>query len=478
MNVKKAAIINAGSKFFIIAVQLVITAILGRILSPADYGVVAVIVVLVNFFTVISDVGFTSAVIQHKELTKEDFNQIFSVTVYLGFILGTVFIASSRILVIVYDSPVYKLMGLLLSVSVLFSSMNAVPEAVLMRDKKFLLAAFRNIGSCTIAGVIAIICALNGFQYYALAIQMIAGPVLIFLFNALVSEVRFTPVPDLKPVRRLLQFSVFQSLFDAVNFFSRNMDNLIAGKVFGKEKLGLYNKAYSLTLYPVNNLAGVISPVLHPILSDYQTEPEKLYRKIMSVVRVMGVAGAFIAPFCFFEGKELILIVFGDKWKDSVDCFRFLSLSLFAQMMNQCISASFQCLGKTKQMFINGLINTVITVVAILIGIFSFGDIYGLALCVAIAYIIRFFIAYFILLQFGFQKSFFSFLREIAPELIMLIVLFAVAFWVHLSIDNVFYSFLVKGIIMGTLFGVLLLLTGDWKLIKDILLPSKQKNNA
>jgi PST family polysaccharide transporter len=369
-------------------------------------------------------------------------------------------------------------MGLLLSISVFFSSTNAVPEAILMREKRFLLAAIRNITVCMIAGGTAIVLALQGFHYYALIGQSVASAILTFGFNAMVTRIRFYPAPDFRPVRRLMRFSVFQSLFDAVNFFSRNMDNLLAGKCFGKERLGLYNKAYSLTLYPVNNLAGAISPVLHPILSDYQAESEKLYRKIMPVIRIMGIAGAVIAPFCFFEGRELILIVIGNQWTESIECFRVLSLSLYAQMLNQCVSSGFQSLGKTKQMFVNGLINTGITIVAILIGIFEFGDIYGLALCVSIAYIIRFFIAYYILMRFGFQRSFVSFLREISPELILLAVMFVAVMAIRLPIGNIYYSFIVKGVIMFALYGLLLVLTGDWKLIRNVLLSPKKKENA
>lgn len=478
MDLKKAAMINACSKGFIIVIQLISAGILARLLSPTDYGTFAVIVVFVNFFMVISDIGFISAVIQKKNLSEDDLSHIFSVTVYLGLILAVVFIGVSRILVIVYDSPVYFHMGLQLGISVLFSSMNAVPEAILMRQKRFLMSALRNISTRLMAGILAIILAIGGFHVYALIWQTVFATVLTFVINAYVTKVHFKLIPNFNPVRSLLRFSIFQTLFDVVNFFSRNVDNLIAGKVFGKEKLGLYNKAYTLTLYPINNLAGVVSPVLHPILSDYQSDTETLYRKLMPVIRLFGVVAAFIAPFCFFEGRELILILFGNQWLESVRCFQFLAFSLYAQMLNQCISAGFQSLGKTKLMFINGLINTSITIVAILIGIFHCGDIYGLALCVSVAYILRFFIAYFILLRYGFEKSYFSFIREVFPEIGMLLVMFGASVFIHLSIENIYLSFVVKGGIMTGLYALLLFVSGDWKLIRDVLFSSKRGETA
>ena len=194
----------------------------------------------------------------------------------------------------------------------------------------------------------------------------------------------------------------------------------------------------------------------------------------MPVARVLGILGAFIAPFCFFEGREMILIVFGKQWTESVVCFRVFAFSIYAQMLNQCISAGFQSIGKTNLLFINEVINTGIMLTAILIGIFAFEDIFGLALCVSVAYIIRFFIAYYILIRFGFRRSYFLFLREISPEIIMLFVMNGVALFIPVSVDNLYLSFVIKGGIMVGLYALLLFSSGDWKLIRDAVFSSKR----
>ena len=87
ISIKKAALINAIAKYATVILQLVFTAILSRILTPKDYGVVAVITVFVVFFQLFANSGFGAGIIQNKELTEEDNNNIFSFTVYLGFFL-------------------------------------------------------------------------------------------------------------------------------------------------------------------------------------------------------------------------------------------------------------------------------------------------------------------------------------------------------------------------------------------------------
>jgi hypothetical protein len=81
-------------------------------------------------------------------------------------------------------------------------------------------------------------------------------------------------------------------------------------------------------------------------------------------------------------------------------------------------------------------------------------------------------------MRFGFQRSFVSFLREISPELILLAVMFVAVMAIRLPIGNIYYSFIVKGVIMFALYGLLLVLTGDWKLIRNVLLSPKKKENA
>ena len=105
----------------------------------------------------------------------------------------------------------------------------------------------------------------------------------------------------------------------------------------GSAELGYYNKAYTLMLYPVNNLTGVISPVLHPILSDYQKQLDVIYKKYMKIVRLLACIGLYVAPVCFLAAEELIAILYGPNWGKSVVCFQLLAIAIIPQMINSHI---------------------------------------------------------------------------------------------------------------------------------------------
>lgn len=114
-SIKQAAIINAVSKYATVIINLILTAILARILTPEDYGIVAVTTVFTNFFGVFADMGIGTAIIQNKELTKDDINNIFSFTIRQGVVLMFCFAGFSIPLSAFYENSVYIPIGILLA---------------------------------------------------------------------------------------------------------------------------------------------------------------------------------------------------------------------------------------------------------------------------------------------------------------------------------------------------------------------------
>lgn len=164
-----------------------------------------------------------------------------------------------------------------------------------------------------IGSIVAIVMALQGYKYYALIAQTILAAILGFLSDQFLTRSRFRVKVELSSIRKVFSYSGYQFAFNLVNYLSRNLDNLLTGKFIGKVELGYYNKAYSLLLYPVTNLAGVVTPVLHPVLSDYQDNKNVIYHKYVLVVRLFACIGLLIAPICYLGANEIILIVFGNQ---------------------------------------------------------------------------------------------------------------------------------------------------------------------
>lgn len=469
MNLKKASFINAIGKFSTILLNLVVNAILARILTPDDYGVVAVITVFSTFFATFSDMGFGAAIIQKKDLTQSDINNIFSFTGYVAVILAILFLLLSYPISLFYKNDAYITLGAMLSISLLFSALNMVPNGIINRDKRFVLIAVRTVVVYLSASAITIGLAYAGLRYYALAIQAILTSLFTFLWNLLLTRPKFRLHFQMNSIQKVLNYSGFQFAFNIVNYFSRNLDNLLTGKFFGDDQLGYYNKAYTLMLYPVNNLTGVISPVLHPVLSDYQAELKTIYTKYMKIVRLLALMGLFIAPVCFLASEEIICILYGDNWMQTIDCFRLLSLAIIPQMINSSAGAIFQATNNTKLLFINSCINTAITVAAILMGIFAGGNIVVLSACVAVAYNIHFLTAFYMLIRFTFGFQIKAFAKDLLPELMVLAIMIVGVLLYPFHVGNIVLSALVKGVWMLLFYCAGLVVSKEYKLLLQLI---------
>ena len=479
MDLKKAAAINAAGKYSTVIIQLIVTAILSRLLSPEDYGVVAVVTVFSTFFAALSSMGFGTAIIQNKTLTKTDIDNIFSFTVYIGAGLSVIFALLSFVIAWLYNDSLYIPVSMLLSISLFFGTLNMVPGGVLDRDKKFVLIAVRTVVVYTASAGIAIVLAFFGFRYYALVIQTILSSFFTFIWNYLSVSPKFHAKADMRSIRKIANYSGYQFAFNFVNYFAGNLDNLLTGKFFGSSDLGYYNKAYTLTLYPVNNLTGVISPVLHPVLSDLQSDRKALYQKYLKIVKLLALIGCYAEAVCILAGREMVFMMFGSQWEKSVICFRMLGLCIVFRMINSSSGAVFQSLGNTKLLFRNGLLNTMISVTAILIGIFVFGDIQGLSACVAFAYIFHYITASAMLIKGGFSFSLMQYYRDIINEVIIFFVMVMSALLLtHFDLltltENNLIGLMIKGGVMTVLFAVLLIATKEYAVFTSLFRKSSQ----
>lgn len=468
-SVKRAALINASGKYSKIVIALLVNAILARILSPEDYGIVAVITVFSTFFTTFSDMGFGTAIIQNKNLSQEDIDNIFSCSVYISVALMIIFSCLSYPISLFYNNKVYISLGILLSISLLFNALNMVPNGILNCNKKFTSIAVRTVVVYVGSAIITIFLAYVGFRYYALAIQAILTSFFTFVWNISTTRPRFRKRFSKDSIYKVLNYSSYQFAFNIINYISRNLDQLLTGKFMGNAQLGYYNKAYTLMLYPVNNLTGVISPVLHPILSDYQNHLDLIYQKYMRVFRFLACIGIYVEGVCVLAAPELIRVMYGANWEKSIECFKYLSIAIITQMLNASTGAIFQAIGKTKLLFVTACINTSITVLAILSGVFIGKDIVILSICVAVAYVFHFIMAYFILIKFGFNFELKKFVREIVPHFIMLLSIIICVQVYPFNIENVIVSLVIKSTYVGVFFSICMYFSKEYKLIRALL---------
>lgn len=469
ISIRKASLINIVVRYSSILIQILYSAVLARILTPKDFGIVAVLTVFSSFFSLLANMGIGTAVIQNKELSDNDNNSLFSFTVYLGLLLMILFSAFSFLIAFFYDNPVYKSLGAILSISLCFNILNTVPNAILLKQKRFLVVGIRTIIVTLISSIITIVLAISGLRYYSIVLHSVVSSIILLLWNIFSVRLHANLRVDWSSVKKISSYASYQFLFNITNYFARNLDSLLIGKYLGDVSLGYYNKSYTLMLFPIQNLTHVITPVLHPILSEYQNDKERIFTQYMKVVKVLSLLGIFVMPFSFSAADELILLFFGDQWSQAIPVFRLLTLSIYPQMITSSTGVIFQSLGNTKLLFRTGLITTCISIIAIIVGV-STSNIQIIAICVTIAYYLHFFVGFLVLMKFGLHMSIIKVLNYLWKDWIIMLVMFVLLYILQKYIlENIIISLVLLSISSIVIYLIGIYLTNQIVYVKRIL---------
>ena len=441
---------------------------LARLLSPSDFGIVAVATVIITFFSIFSDLGIAPAIIQYKKLTGEELNGIFSFTIWSGLAVSLLFFGSSWLIASYYDSPQLVRICQFLSVNLLFAAMS-------MRSPTHCFTNRNGSDSSQCATsvskdrsrTIAVIAALSGAGIYALLINPIVSSIVLFIVNLREHPLRVRWTAGLQPLRTIFAFSAYQFSFNVINYFTRNLDKLLIGKYMGMSPLGFYEKSYRLMMLPLQNITNIISPVMHPIFSDFQHDLCKLSESYLKVVRVLAWIGFPLAAVLYFTAPELILLIFGSQWEASVPVFRILALSVGVQVVMSTSGSIFQAAGSTHILFLSGLLSALLNAGGICLGIFGFRSLDAVAWCICISFSVNFVQAYWLMYYRTFRLPWGPFWRKLASPLLLGVLLWSILWGFDriLPARELFFTLIAKGVLSLVIWGGYLQLTGEFNIL-------------
>lgn len=470
MSIKKATMINAVSKYSVVIMNILFASILARLLTPDDYGIIAIVTIFTTLFNQLCDMGFASAVIQYRDLDKDSINNIFTFTGIIGLLLAITFVLLGNPIAGFYNNQIYKPICLYLSISVFFNCLNMIPNAVLLREKMFFQVGIRTVVVNIIGYVVAIICAYFGGKYYALVLQSIIVAIANFIWNVYTVKLKFIKKLNMEPIKRVWRYSGFQFVFGWVNYLETNFDNILIGGFLGSTPLAYYDKGYKLISYPMNNISGVVTPVLHPILKDYQDDKETLFNKYVDVQRVLSILSIIITPILFCASDEIIRVVYGTQWLDAVITFQILTISIYPRIMMGTTGAIYCSAGNTKMLLIAGSINAGITCLGIVCGIIG-GNINFVAVAVSVANWSNMIVTFIILIKIVLKQSIWTYFKEFIGDIIIMIVMCISTqiLFSFVQVQNVFWTLVFKICVVFALYLIYIIFSGKMKYVKKII---------
>jgi len=349
--------------------QMASMIVLARFLLPQDFGLITMVTAITGFVAIFMDLGLSMATVQRPEISHVQLSTLFWVNAALGAGVMLVTAAAAPAIAWFYGEPRLALIALTLSGAFLVSGLAVQHQALLRRHTRFGVLAGIEIAAVAAGATIAVGSAWSGAGYWALVFMQLAIAAATTAGAWLMC--RWCPGLPAAGVglRSMLAFGGNLTGFNLVNYLARHLDDILIGRVWGAQSLGLYDVAYRMLLLPIQQINAPVAAVAIPILSRITDAPARYrhaYLRILEKIAILAMPGV---AFMVASSDWLVAIVLGPRWTEAGTIFAFLGIAAFTQFISNTTGWLFITQARTRDMFRWALIGETIAGLAILIGL-------------------------------------------------------------------------------------------------------------
>jgi PST family polysaccharide transporter len=342
-------------------------------------------------------------------------------------------------------------------------------QALLNRQMRFTVLALIEIFSLATGVISGIVAALYGYGYWALVISSVATSLGYFLLTWMFCRWRPGFPSRGAGVRSMLSFGVHITAFDIVNYFARNLDNVLLGRFWGSNILGLYSRAYNIMMMPISQVRGPLNAVAISALSHIQNDADRFKRYYIKLITFLALITMPLMTYLYVEADEVIFLLLGSQWAGAIEIFRILCLNAFVQPTMGTTGLVLVSLGQTRRYLTIGIVNSIFIVLSFLCGL-PWGGV-----GVAVAYTVATYLTLLPTLWYSYRQSpisiqdFFSvILRPVVASIIMGFVIYGMRLYMTSMPDivSIGCSFIIGFL---TYLMVLILIPGGVPILKEII---------
>ena len=360
------AIASQGLKFFI---TIAATSVMARLLTPQDYGLIGMAAFVTGFVSMYKDLGLSAATIQKSEISSAQISTLFWINVVLSLGITLLTAALAPLVAWFYGEPRLTWITVVTSSGFLISGLAVQHEALLKRQMRYFALAAIGLTSVIIGYVVGITMAWYGYSYRALVFSQLA--VVSTNTGLTVSLCRWVPnLPKRDTgVRSMIRFGGNLTGFTTINYFSRNLDNLLIGRFWGAQQLGLYTRAYQLMGLPIDQINEPVTSVALPSLSRLTGSPEDYrlaYLRMLEKIALLTMPGVVLM---IVTSDWIVHIVLGSQWVGATRIFVLLGITALFQPVANTTGWLLVSQGRTNHMLKWGLISGPIIMASIVAGL-------------------------------------------------------------------------------------------------------------
>jgi PST family polysaccharide transporter len=368
---------------FGLAIQVVATVVLARLLTPRDFGLVAMVTTFSLLFSNCGINGITEAIIQQEKIDHIHASNLFWINLLGGLMLTGTFAAAGTLLAKFYGEALVGLIAVGVSLSIALTSISVLHLALLKRAMLFSAVAKNDIVARAVSVAVSIFFGWAGWGYWALVLGVCALP----LSTAIGAWILCRWVPG-RPrsapgTGAMLKYALYTYGRFSVNYFARNADNVLVGWRFGAPSLGFYKKAYDLFSLSAAQLVASTSVVAVSALSRVRDDRAQYRRYLLGAMSVMAFLGMGIAGDLTLTGKDVIRVLLGPNWGAAGQIFTFFAPGIGMMLVYGTHGWIHLSIGRADRWFRWGIVEWTVTILLFLIALPWGPDGIAVAWCVS-----------------------------------------------------------------------------------------------
>ncbi|NDJ17666.1 lipopolysaccharide biosynthesis protein [Myxacorys almedinensis] len=348
------------------------TAILARLLTPADFGLVAMAAPLLAFVDSLTNFGLETVTIQRSQLDHQQTSAIFWLSLRINSVVIGGMMAMAPVMAWFYQEPELVGITLAMAIGVFSVCLTSQHQALLRRQLKFEVVTVLEVSALGAGAMIAIAAAWIGWGYWALVLQVVVMQVIQSFASWQVCgwrPVRVIKTPELDAnLRSMMSYGGHLTGFRFISRLGNQLDRILIGYFSNASALGLYHVAYRWAYFSFEQIYNPLFNVAVSSLSRAQHDPQ-LYRRYcrQGLTPIFSVCMPLLT-FSFIEAQTLILLLLGNQWLEAVPLFRLLTLAVFVGSMHRVTKWLYVSIGQTQRQFRWGLLHSSVMIVAVSIG--------------------------------------------------------------------------------------------------------------
>jgi len=356
-------------------IQFIVAIILARLLIPEDYGIISLVVIFIAVASVFVQSGFSTALIQKKDVNETDFSSVFYLSLLIAGLLYVILFFTAPLIAVFYNEPQVIPVLRVFSVTLFLGVFNSIQNAVIARKMQFKKLFISSLGAIVVSGVVGIFMAYKGFGVWALVVQQLTNKVLVILILWFIVKWRPRLLFSIKSVKKLFSFGWKLLVSSLIDNLYMNLCSLIVGKIYNAEMLGFFNRGKQFPALIVENINRSIQSVMFPVLSSQQDNRSR----VKDIMRRSMVTSLFILlPMMVglaVIAESLVKILLTEKW---LPCVPFLQIFCASYALWPVHTANLQAinaLGRSdiflKLEIIKKVLGLAILVVTVFYGVYA-----------------------------------------------------------------------------------------------------------